>query len=91
MVYRTNADPTIEAARAEARELGEIARASAGRRRRVAIAITVVVAGIMSTCFALPALQPTRPRMICHNVELRWENAPHIPANTWRACRMVID
>ena len=86
MVYRTNADPTIEEVRAEARELCDIVRAAAGRRRRVAIAVSCAIAGIMASVFVLAALQPTRPRTTCHSVVIRWENAPHIPPNSWTAC-----
>jgi hypothetical protein len=87
MVYRTNADPTIEEARAEARELTDVVRAAATRRRRVALAVSAVVATVMSMFFVLPALQERRPQMSCHSVTIRWENAPHVPDNSWTTCR----
>jgi hypothetical protein len=87
MPYRINA-PNDHAAyvAADANEVDALAAAARSRRRNT----RGVVAGVFAAITAMPwLLGPSRlntPVIHCHNVEIRWENAPQLPPNRWTRC-----
>jgi len=79
---------------AELREIAAI-RAEAGAR---VTRIRWIVGGGVALAVALffvavgPCglrLSPPRVRQICHNVEIRFENAPEVPPSVFQSCRSV--
>jgi hypothetical protein len=85
MPYRTNAKPAPNDAR-DAAEVATFASEAKARRRRVALGVGAMLVGTMGTLAAIASVgQKPVPR--CHQLEIRWENAPWIPPNRWTACR----
>ncbi len=85
MPYRT----PPEAPRTDPHELREIAALAAEarqRHRRAGIAVGSVVTGGLFALVAVFCSAAPAPRVVCHRVELRWENAPEAPASSWTAC-----
>jgi hypothetical protein len=67
-------------------ELAALANAAVARRRRVSVAVTGVVAGGLLTLVAAFGASSPPPRLACHKVEIRWENAPEAPPSSWTSC-----
>jgi hypothetical protein len=86
MVYRSSVDPEAAARHAEAEEVAMFSRASRVRRRRAAMGVAVAVSSLFMALFLAPAVTPRRLFQHCHRVEIRWENAPEVPGNSWLAC-----
>jgi hypothetical protein len=87
MIYRTNASElSDEEVRCDAEELELLRSAARTRRRRAAIAISVVVLGGATSVVALTALSPPQQSLRCHHVQIAWENAPEVPGPGWTAC-----
>jgi hypothetical protein len=87
MPYRRDEDP-IRAAAEDEQLFRALAKGTAHRRTRVAL-----VLGALFACgYAVVALTPTsRPRLICHRVEVRFERPPGVenvpPPESWVSCR----
>ncbi len=47
----------------------------------------LVGAAFFVVCFA--GKMKSQPRIVCHEVQIRWENAPHVPPSTYTSCRTV--
>ena len=71
-------------------ELATLAAEAVQRRRRVSVVVTGLVSGGLLTLWcvnsaAFGASSPP-PRLACHKVEIRWENAPEAPPTSWTSC-----
>lgn len=86
MPYRHEATRD-EPEQAELRELRDIADASRARTNRVRIVVVLSVLGAVSTLVAGASLRRPRPVYACHEVQIRYENAPEIPPSTYTSCR----
>lgn len=86
MVYRSSVDPDAAARRAEAEEIEAVIRDSSARARRAAVGVALAVGSVFALLFIANAATPRRPVRHCHQVEMRWENAPWVPASSWQAC-----
>lgn len=86
MPYRTSADPHAGEAEELARDLEDLTRAAARRRRNAAIGVGSAIAVAVTALFFGPALEGRRQQLKCHRVEVRWENAKEIPSQSWRTC-----
>jgi hypothetical protein len=86
MVYRSSVDPDAAARRAEVEEIAAVSRDSRARARRAAVGVALAVGSFFALLLIAPAATPRRLVRHCHQVELRWENAPWIPASGWQAC-----
>lgn len=84
MIYRTCTDPTAEETR---RDLDTMAR-DATRRRRHAILVTTSLAACALGVLVTAGIRAVSPHaaVVCHDVEIRYENAPEIPGSRWTAC-----
>ena len=88
MPYRTNAR-VVESV--DDGEVDAIAREARGRRRRVALGVSgLLTAGVLCV---LVAQYPhwDHSRLVCHEVQLKYENAPEIPTQQWTSCRAIPD
>ena len=70
----------------EADELRAVSAEQRRRRRRTAYVVAAVVLGHAAAPFVAASASPRRPRIACHNVEIQWENARHLPPHRWQAC-----
>jgi hypothetical protein len=86
MPYRTNAIPAASDAR-DAAEVATFAREAKVRRRRAALGVGAMLVGSMGALAVIASGRPQKPMLRCHQVEVRWENAPWVPPNRWTACR----
>jgi hypothetical protein len=87
MPYRNNA-PTEHAAyvAAEEHELDQVAASARRRGRNARIGVAAIVAGLGAAMWALAPSKVQTPVHRCHSVEIRWENAPHLPPDRWQSC-----
>ena len=88
MAYRVPADRD-EAARVEAHELRAIEQDAQRRTRRAYLMTFAALAGGAALLFVGFACDGKSRRILCHEVQIRWENAPHVPPSTYTSCRTV--
>ncbi len=74
----------------EAREVTAVADAARLRIRRAAVGVATAIAGALVAVSTIAGATPARPHHVCHNVEIRWENAPEVPPHTYTTCRSVL-
>ena len=67
-------------------ELATLAAEAVQRRRRVSVVVTGLVSGGLLTLVAAFGASSPPPRLACHKVEIRWENAPEAPPTSWTSC-----
>lgn len=86
MPYRIAEDPAVDARREEAREVARMRRAGAQRRWLVRSILALGAASGVSLAVFFGAVSTPKTRTVCHQVTLRYENAPQLPNSTWMAC-----
>jgi hypothetical protein len=90
MPYRSMPAPYLDPKAIEdARDLADMARAADDRRRSASIAALASAGLGLALVVGLGSLAKPHPRIVCHQVEIRWENAPELPPNRSTACREV--
>lgn len=52
----------------------------------MAVLVTGLVSGGLLTLVAAFGTSSPPPRLACHKVEIRWENAPEAPPTSWTSC-----
>lgn len=90
MPYRSPPAPYLDPkALEDARDIADVARAADGRRRSAWVVGLASVGLGMAFVVGLGSLAKPYPRIVCHQVEIRWENAPELPPNRSMSCREV--
>ncbi len=56
------------------------------RQRRASLAVGGVVTACLLGAVVVSSASTRPPRVVCHRVEVRWENAPDLPGNAWTTC-----
>ncbi|MFO0643778.1 MAG: hypothetical protein U0183_31420 [Polyangiaceae bacterium] len=90
MPYRSKPVPYLDPKAIEdARDIAEVARAADERRSGAALVSLGVTGLAVAFVLGLGSLAKPYPRIVCHQVEIRWENAPELPPNRSTSCREV--
>jgi hypothetical protein len=89
MPYRILAHDRSEEAARDALEIEAIAVASRARHRIAALGVAAALVGVVVLAFLPMAAREPPPVPRCHNVSLRYVDAPQIPPREWTACTAV--
>lgn len=82
MAYRTNPKDPL----APLREREEIRLVAEEAKRRKRLATVGSIGCVMAAFAVFFGLAPASAHRVCHQVEVRWENAPEIPPSVWTTC-----